>query len=102
MKTKMTAKKKRAWLGAIGKLERFYRAVIKGRKLKHFFCPLCEIESGSCTKCLWPKFQKESCGDYSRRKFKNAPGNLQISYSLSWAKDSLKRLARWRKRLGEA
>jgi len=92
MKTKMTAEKKRAWLAAIGKLERFYRAVTKEEKPFAFDCPLCSIPL-TCSGCLWEIFEDNTCGHaLSKRREHNIP----------WAKDSLERLARWRKKLEKA
>jgi hypothetical protein len=106
MKEKMTAKKKRAWLGAIEKLERFYRAVLAGKKPEYFDCPFCIISNGddeihdwNCRKCLWVMFDKKDCETYIEKHFDSYPKTLRRTYDVPWAKASLKRLARWRSRL---
>ncbi len=99
MKTpKMSATEKRAWLAAIGKLERFYRAVVSGKKPPLFCCPLCEARDkyqkdwGNSSDCYCPWYWYKDC-------YCGVALSLRYDRDIPWAKSSLKRLTRWRKRL---
>ncbi len=104
----MTKSKARKWLGAIRSLAAYYR-----RENNYYLnkCSLCLIagkKAGAnwdCQKCLWYIFNKQArkdrpCCAYSSRLFlSGGAGFFRSIRDHRWSKLSLKRLARWEKRL---
>lgn len=101
---KMTAGERKAWLAAIRKLLRYYEAMVNGKNIKPEFYewPLCCIDGDAgCATCLWQKFNRAWCYAYAIKKFGDTIGVLSTERSLPWARDSIRRLRRWEKRLKE-
>lgn len=103
MKPNLTKTQAKRWLKAVKDMEAYYRGEHDDYK---YHCPFCDIASkgnkeGSCNNCVWVIFEGDDCGHYRRFEFTKTVHWYRAYRPEDWVTDSLKRLARWEKRLNK-